>query len=557
MKVQFSLNVKLKEAVEKMLRFSEPISIETDLPQQRGDYRYLQKCLLQNGVLRHGTPDGFILRCEFEKDTAKFQAKFPALAEMICEIRALDATGKIRLSDWVQKYRCSPYGQGPVALALSLACLRHLFRDSIRFKSQEGDLADTAVRTFDQVMMLIDGTLPNAFLSYRPLSSTEKAVVSGVYSLFGASGSAVTKDYSVVEAHTALKTWWAGLPPIARVPKLYPQEQATQNFITVMEKVAGKDAHAFIFEELPIAFGLDGGLMVTTEVADTLQAELPKVKARLEAGLEALEARIIHGVRDLFGVEQNTYSDILDGIKQWYNKLDNQQRDSFTKQTNDSKPLVVYLKSLSDFTQTFFVEIPKTPEYGNRPVRDWLSDRVSEYLAQLKSGKEYIEANRIKVEPPTLEPEGDYDWPEGGQLAFKNKVKIKFKTPSKNAKIYVAEGSADPTNPAADRHEMNGNEPLVIEENKTIRYAAQDAEGNWSPVQMLHLSNANKEFVPAIGPSNLYGQRTVQFNLPTDVSTLKVTCRELFRKCVEFGIVDASQMETAVLEALQEVISVS
>ena len=552
-KVDKTKAVALKEAVEKLLKFTEPISIETDLPQQRGDYRYLQKCLLQHGVLRQVKTEGFTLRCEFEENVSKYQTKLPALAEMICEVRGMNTTGKIRLADWVQKYRRPPYGQGQIALALSLACLRHVFRDSIRFKAQEGELGDIPVRTFDQVLQLIDGTLPNAYLSYRPLSSTEKAAVNAVYSLFGTPDSATAKDYTVVEAHSAMKMWWENLAPIARVAKIYSQEQDIQNFIGVMQKVAGKDAHAFLFEELTTAFGLDGGLMITDDAVDTLNTELPKVKMRLENGLTALEERIINGVRDLFEVEQNTYSDILDGVKQWYNKLDSQQRDPFTKQTNDSKPLVLNLKSVTDIRQTFFVEIPKMPEYGNRAVRDWPSDKVGEYLAQLKSGKEYVEANRIKVEPPTLEPQGEYEWPAGGQLAFKDKIEIRFKTPTNGAKIYITEGSADPTDPAASRHEVKGNEPLLVKENKMIRYAVQDSEGNWSPVQMLNLTNANKEFVPAVGSPNLYGQRPVQFNFPKDGSTLKVTCRELFRKCMELGIVDTSQMECAVLEALQEV----
>ena len=174
----------------------------------------------------------------------------------------------------------------------------------------------------------------------------------------------------------------------------------------------------------------------------------------------------------------------------------------------------------------------------------------------MKSGKEHIDANQIKVEPPTLEPQGEYEWADAGQMEYKEQVEIRFKVPPSGSKIYITEGNVDPTDPAVSRYAINDGEPLIVKENKTIRYAMQDSEGNWSPVQPLSLTNINNEFVPSVGLPNLLGQRVVQFNFPKDGSTLKVTCRELFRKCIELGVVDTSQMEAAVLEALQEVQSV-
>jgi hypothetical protein len=550
-KVDKARSQALKEAVEKLLKFTEPIAIETDLPQQRGDNRYLRRCLEENGVLRVVKAEGYTLRCEFEDNPDIYKAKLPALAEMVNEIRGLDGNSKIRIANWVLKFRLPTYGQGPVSLVLSLACLRHLFRDSIRFKEDETSIGDMAVRTFDEMLMLTDGTRPNAFLSYRPLGTLERAIVKNIYNLFGEPDTAVSKDYTVAEVHAAMKSWWDGLAPVAKIAKLYNYDPVADAFIGVMQKIAGKDAHTFIFDELPTAFGLDSGLAVNQELVDALTDDLPNVKAQLDGGLSALEERIIDGVRGIFGIEQNTYSDIVAGISQWYNKLDSQQRDQFKKQTNASKPLLLHLKSLSDLRQTFLVDIPKTTEYGSNAVQNWASDKVAEYLNQIRSGKEYIDANRIKVEPPRLEVDNASEWLDGDDLSFKDKVELKFADLKHDAKLFITEGNADPLDPTAPRQEWKADESLVIRENKTIRYAVQDNEGNWSPVKEVHLINTNAPYLPTIGvPHLLDKMRLVQFYLK-DADSLSVACRELFSQCIKLGIMDVSQMESAVTEALK------
>ncbi len=544
----------LKEAVEKLLDYSEQVVINTD-NQQRGDYRYLQKCLLNHGALRQVKADGSKLRCDFEDDTSRYSVKLPALAQMVHQVKQLGSNGEIRVADWMQEYRRPPYGQGTIALAISLAFMRYQFRDSIRFKIDKTAIGDMPVRTLDDVLMLIDGSCPNAFLSYRPLSAAEKTVVNTVYSIFGTPDSAVTKDYTVVEAHSALKTWWEDLPPVAKVAKFYPSaEPATAAFIQVMQKVSGKDAHAFLFEELPIAFDLDTNLAVTSEFVQTIGDGLPIVKDRLESALSGVEERIIGGVRELFGVEQNTHTDIANAIADWINKLDSNQRDLSAKwQTGASKAILFHLKSLKDLRQAFCVEIPKTSEYGMRTVHDWTIDRVHEFLSQLKSAREHIEANRIKVEPPDLEADDASELLEAGKLSFKGKTELKFSKPKNGAKIYIAEGSADPTDSNSVRQELNSDGTIVISENKTIRYAAQDTEGNWSPVQVLQLTNANAPFIPTLSAPNLFNMRSVQFNLKDgDAESLTVACRELFQQCVKLKVMDAAQMEAAVTQALKE-----
>ncbi len=553
-KIDRTRNVALKESVEELADYTESIVVDTEYAQQRGDIRYLQKCLLNNGALRQVKSNGSKLHCEFEGTPEKFSAKLPALADMVQEIRKLPNQGKIPLTDWVRRYRRPPYGQGPVALALSLACLRRLFGDSIRFKIDETNVGDMPARSFEEILSLSEGQYPNAFLSYRPLSAQEKALAKLVYGTFAPSGPASTKDYTVVEAHSALQTWWDQLPPLTKVADIYRDCEIPiiVPFIQAMQKVAARDAHSFLFDELPMAFGLDAGMATTRDSVDAMKAALPEVKNELTNALEGVERRIMESVRQLFGVEGNTYDDLLEGIKGWYNKLDSNQRDSHAPWNNhDSHPLVLCLKSITDLRETFLNRIPDSVDYNMRPVRDWMQDRVDEYVQRLLRGKEHIEKNQTKVEPAQVCPKGEHEWSPEGSLLFRDAVSLTFKPPVKGGKVFVAEGTTDPTDPAAQRTQFKGTEALEVNDHKTLRVAAQDAEGNWSPVQTIKLINANKEYEPAIS-GNVLGEKFATFKFPVDKGSLKVTCREIFKKSLEFGIIKVDDLRDCIEESLKE-----
>lgn len=551
-KLERGRSVALKEAVEKLLDYTVPLSVDTSFAQQRGDIRYLQKCLLNNGVLAQVKADGTKLRCEVVGQPQKYAAKLPALAAMVEEIRGLGGSERLKVGEWVAKYRRPPYGQGPVGLVLALACLRRIFGDSIRFKSDENAVGDLPVSSFDTALGLIEGQQPNAFLSYRPLRTEEKALVKAVYELFGQPASAAARDYTVVEAHAALKTWWDGLPALARVAALYPAAQypGTSAFLGAMQKISARDAHAFLFDELPDAFGDEAGALITQQTVEMLAAQLPAQKQILDSALGVVEQRIVEAVRQLFKVEQSTYADILDAIRNWYNGLDANQRDTYARwHDNDSKPLALNLKSVETLQDTFLVKIPQA--YSMKAVRDWVSNRVTEYTGRLQSGKEHIDANRLKVELPEIEFTGEYTHKSGEPVMFKDRIKLSFKH-KRNARIYVAEGPADPTDSNAAREQVTSALPLVIAENKSIRYAAQDAEGNWSRVEMLQLINQNREFEFQVPQQLSMGRQPITINCPIDDESFSVAARSFFRLGLERNILTREVLVARVQALLDE-----
>ena len=543
----------LKEAVDKLLHYTEPIVIRKDLPQARGDYRYLQNVLLNNDVLYSTKIDGYKESCAFASDSSKYASRLPYLSQLIQDVRALGEAEPLRISVLMEKYQRPPYGQGPVALALGLACLRNLLGDSIRFKVDSNAVGDMPLKTFEEVLMLVEGSLPNAFLSYRPLSEWERKLIEKVYSAFGEPGPA-GKEYSLVEAQESLARWWQELSPVAKVVGIYPKNKPeTAAFLSLMQQVSSKEPYSFLFDDLPGVFGYEANSQSTSEMVEAVSAGCTELKKRIESGPSLVEERIRKGIRTLFKIDQNTDSDIVEGVVQWYNDLDKHQQDLHANwHNNDSKPLLTLVKTITKLHQTFMVDLPKRQEYGFSAVKDWTTDRVAAYLTQLETGKQHIETNRITVAPPEMEIEPPAERTTENEIAFKGKFDVKFKGPFNGGCIYITEGSADPLDIEAQRHQYSAADPLIISKSKTLKYALLDQDGNWSPVSTVILTNAEAPYVPTIGiPDMLYETRLVQFKLK-DAASMEVACRELFRQCLELGILDASTMEKIVMNALQE-----
>lgn len=556
LKLDRAKNAGLKEAVEKLLDYTQPLMVDASFAQQRGDIRYLQKCLLNNGALQQVKSDGNKLHCDFEPNLKKYQQKLPSLAAMITEIQSLAPAAKLNLAEWMIQYRQPPYGQGPVSLALSLAYVRRAFGDSIRIKSDENAIGELALNSFDVIVDLIEGRYPNAFLSYRPLRDEERLLTNLVFKTFGQPDSAAeaARDYSVMQAYNAVRAWWEDLPPLARIAKLYPNDTYpfAADFIGAVDKIAAQDAHTFLFDSLAEAFGASAGLAVTQDTVALLTTHLPQVKQTIEGQLQHIEERILDELRLLFHVQQHTYSDIIEAITTWYNSLDSNQRDPHAPwHDNDSKPLVIHLKTLTDLRETFLDRIPSSADYGMKRVPDWMADRVTEYVGRLRRGKQRIDDNQLKVDPPVPVLSGDYTQ-SGSQVSFRGALGISFKHKGKNARIYIVEGNADPTDPTALREEVKPGTEVPIRDNKTLHYVVQDADGNWGRVETLTLVNEHRKFELSEPRQKSLKDQMVSCVFPQDPVSFAVTCRSLFAWGLQRNVLTLEQLEACVQEILKE-----
>jgi hypothetical protein len=319
-----------------------------------------------------------------------------------------------------------------------------------------------------------------------------------------------------------------------------------------MEMMASKDPHSFLLDELPKVFGDSEGLAITQEMVATLSKELPRLKDVIGHALDQVMDRIVSAARELFGVQQLAYSGLVEGISIWYNGLDSNQRDPYASwQDNNSKPLVQYLKSISDVPETFLERIPGSADYGLKRVQDWVSDHTDEYIERLRQGKQLIEENRLKVDLPEIEALGKFQR-DNGRLLFQDNVTIVIRPPHPGDHIYITEGNADPTKADSKRDKHKGEVRFDVKDRKTIRYAVQDAEGNWSLTQTLELVNETKKFEVAVQHGYKKDDSTASFTFPKDTESLAVSLRSLIRVALQLKIAEPEQLKQLIQSLLDE-----
>ena len=548
-------NVALKEAIEEILDLSEPILVDTSFAQQRGDIRYLQRCLLTNGVLVQTRGDGTKLRCEFQRDVSKFSSKLPALAAMLSEIETLEENQKLYLSEFLERYRRT-YGQGNVSIALSLACIRRYFGDSIIIKSDDTSIVGMQLRDFETVVNIVqERRYPQAFLSYRLLRAEERALASKVFENFAKTDTSAAKNVSLQEAYNALKSWWDALPPLARISKLYPPEQFPYvvDFLVAMESMASQDPHNFLLDELPKVFGDGEGLAITRDAVKRLERELPKVKDAIQLAVDQVRDRIVSAIQEMFGAKQKVNSSVIDAISTWYAGLDSNQRDPYASwHTNDSKPLVIYLKTLeNNLSEVFLERIPASPDYGLRRVPEWVVDHTDEYIERLKRGKELIEENRLKVEPPDVTPIGKFQRHDN-QILFQDLLTLVIKPKNPGEHLFVTEGNSDPTNANSKPEEHKGEARFEIRDRKTISYAVRDADGNWGLPQTLELINETKKYEITVQHGYRKEDNMASFVFPKDDDSLVVSIRSLVRIAMQLKFADVQQIKQLLKSLIDE-----
>src|SRR5207253_2144992 len=110
--------------------------------------------------------------------------------------------------------------------------------------------------------------------------------------------------------------------------------------------------------------------------------------------------------------------------------------------------------SMTDPVETFMDRIPGSVDYALRPVREWMGDHVDSYVQRLRRGKELVDGNRIRVRLPEVAAEGDCEWSDG-QVSFRDKITLVFTPAEDTAKVYVTEGTADPTDAKSSRTVLN------------------------------------------------------------------------------------------------------
>ena len=546
-------NQALKEAVEKVLNRYESIIIDTEYAHNRGEIRYLRRCLLNPGALRQIDKKGSKLYCEPERDLSKFSQNLPALANMIKEVQNLEEGKRLNINTFLKKY-AQDYGQGFIALSLMLAIVRRYFGDNLRIRRDETAIGDMPLIQFEDLYGLITGEYPKAYLEYREIAESERNFINKLYNIFSQKKLGVSETASVIQVHRLMKEWWIGLPPVVKIKDAYESAAGKiEKFIEVFEKIESRDEHGFILGDLQTIYDFESDELITDEKTVQILDRTRKDKNTIESCEKKIENEILSGVRQIFNIEGSTYDDIQAGVSKWFNALDGYQRDSMAH-TNESKPLILHLGSIINVEKTFFEDLPSSTGMGLGKVREWIADKTNEYLEKIRTGKKVVEENELRAENAEVILSGDYKRPKDDSILYSGTLNVLLKHKDPGMKIFITANGSDPKSTYSHREEAVGQFKWEVKDNITLKFVSQDKDGNFSRVTSLSITNEDKKYEITLPKQLIIGEPQVSFYFSESIKGLAVTIKSLLKRALEKKIIDKKKLRQEIERILNEIL---
>jgi hypothetical protein len=339
-----------------------------------------------------------------------------------------------------------------------------------------------------------------------------------------------------------------------------PGDQGVAKFLQVLDRLRAQDPHAFVLGELQTVVGRETDELVTSERAREVLAALEVAKDQIEGTLERVQSRIRDGLCGIFAVQGNTWDDVADGVRDWYNNLDSNQRSTTASWHNDaSKPLAQLFLDLSNPRELFVDRLPERASYGFSRVRDWNADLVKDYLAKIRDGVKHVEDNRIKVPSPKAELVGKCRQ-EKDNVFFSGSLTLRLSHPDSTVRVFVTDTGKDPIAEAKERSEFRGAKSFDIHRltqarrtTVTVKFVPQDAEGNWGIVETLTFIDETLEN-EIRKPKTLFkeGKALVKFVFPTDEAGFVTACRTFFESVLEHEVMDRDRLRQLVEAILND-----
>lgn len=546
-------NQALKEAVEKVFNRYESIIIDTEYAHNRGEIRYLRRCLLNPGALRQIDKKGSKLYCEPERDLSKFSQNLPALADMIKEVEKLGEEKRLNINTFLKKY-AQDYGQGFIALSLMLAIVRRYFGDNLRIRRDETAIGDMPLIQFEDLYDLINGEYPKAYLEHREIAESEHNFINKLYNIFSEKKLGASETASVIQVHRLMKEWWIGLPPVVKIKDAYePAAGNIEKFIEAFEKIESRNEHGFILGDLQTIYDFEPDELITDEKTVQISDRIRKDKDTIESCEKKIENEIIGGVCRIFNIEGFTYDDVQAGVSKWFNALDGYQRDLMAH-TNESKPLILHLGSIINVEKTFFEDLPSSAGMGLGKVREWIADKTNEYLEKIRTGKKVIEENKLRVESAEVVLSGDYKRPKDDSILYSGTLNVLLKHKDPGMKIFITADGSDPKSTYSHREEAVGQFKWEVKDNPTLKFVSQDKDGNFSRVTPLSITNEDKKYEITLPKQLIIGEPQVSFYFSESIKGLAVTIKSLLKRALEKKIIDKKKLRQEIERILNEIL---
>ena len=544
-KVAPGQNQQLKDAVVAILDWRSPIKVDTAYGTDKGIIRYVDK-LVPIGLYTEAAPaTGGIRYYTAQKDTVKYAAQCPALADLVKRVQGLPDGEEIKIRELVREFIAPPYGLGPISLALFFSIMIRVCGDTVRIKKDPVSVGDWTVRDYDNLYDLLCDKYPGAVIRGRAITDDERQLLKKLAEMFLPAGM-VGKVWSVNEVVDGLRHWWTGLPTIARSTEMYPETSPARAVLKMLSMMEQTDSYNLIFSDLQERLGFASDDAITSERVDDIAVKLKSVVDEVKELQGKIQQELTARLSQEFEAELDTFEGVREAIQDWYKDLEDHQK---TVQLGiDAKALLKAIQSMENLPQAFFVRLPI--DYGFGSVADWNRNRVDEYVAKLRHGRQEIDAAKLKVQAPTYSLAGNVTQQQEGHIRYRKQMMVTIAVPAGAAKVFVTDNGEDPGTTYSQRAETKDQcELKFVGGNKTIRFVAVDSEGNFSQEIQLDIADEDKQY-EFTEKATLF-EKTVACSIPQDRDTFEIAASSLVKYCIDKKLVSRKEVEQVLRELLK------
>lgn len=553
-------DVVLNDAIEALLRAHRPVEIDHSAAANRGEIRFLKKCLAENGALaQQGPYRGSVALYQAEANPDKYRAKLPALGAIVDRLRGLGQGQTVAVRELVRDLACDPYGQGPAALSLYLAFVVRAFGDELRLQLQPGAVGWVTVRGADLIYELVQGQHPNAVLERQTISDPARALINGLFNLFAAEPGAVGQQHTISEAFAAVRDWWLALPNLARALDICPASSfpTARALVEMLTGVETRNPYTLVLEDLQTVYGYDAQAALTDDSQAAILAGLKADKATIEGGPRRVKDALLAQLMVPFAPAGNLYGDYQAAIEAWYKGLSDGQQDPYaTWHSHQSQAIIQQLRAITNIETAFFDKLPAHAGFGLGRVDDWRQDHSADYGRMFQDGLAHIEANRIQVPAPKWEVRGvgvkKQPARDGAQIVYRSGVILAVEVPEPGVVVYLTETGADPREVNAQRQRIDGSYELSVQRSRNVKVVSQGQDGAYGQVLILSFVNEDTKYeVQPVAQQKLM-EEEFKFVFPTDREALMVTIRSLLESAIERTVLDEVGAKELLEELVQE-----
>ena len=540
-------NIALKEAVEKLLDFSDDLYYRNDVAADRGDIRYFQKVLIQSGVVKSSGTNQNKVMCELEIDEGKYEKILPALSTMIREIKYSDYNMSVigLINDYMKNY-----GIGYNSIILYFAVIKRYFKDSLTIMAEVSDIGSLKISNYDILLdLLYYQKYKNAVIKFKEIHEHDVIFINQLYKAFTDISKDKENEITIDKVYDRLKSWYMELDNINKVSGIY-DNNALDNFIDVFNQIGNKNPRDFILEEIKCIYGFDKQDLILSDKVPEIIDRIKSDKQAIEQGYYIVRDKIVANIKEIFDISEVSFVRINERINLWYEKLSDFQRNYNNDLHNDeSRQLVLHLGKAYNFEKLITEVLPEAFKMGK--VRLWYTDKSNSLIEKIRMAKKYIEENIFLVKVPSYEftninneiyVQNTSD--SSVKVKYRNSVSIKIIPNEDHNKIFITSNGSDPKLENSQREETIECYEYTTDEDITLKFCAIDHEGRYSKVLTADFINEDKKYeVKYVNQTHQMGiedigisvkeEPKVQVTLPRDIDSLK--------QCIQSIIIETKE----------------